>query len=401
MKKRRMWLLLLIVLLAAGGAGYYWLGRAKEPAVTFITAEVARGDLKSIILSTGKVRAVSTINVGTQISGTVKDIYVDYNSSVKKGELIALIDPATAEVDVEQSQAALLSSRADLMEAKATLENKRRDLGRSRELFERELIARADLDAGETSVATARARVAAATANVARQDALLKRSRIQLGYTRIYSPVNGIVISRNVDAGQTVAASFNTPTLVEIAEDLSRMQVEVDVDEADIGSIQKGLKVEFTVDSFPEKVFEGAVDQVRIAPQESNNIVSYTVVVLFHNPEKLLMPGMTANVTFVVREKNDVLKLPNAAFRFVPVQTEKRGAAGGGGGGMGFQSASSGEGNGASGKGKMPTVYALEEGQPKKLEVKRGITDGSFSEILSGVEEGRKIIVGIEAPKDK
>jgi Multidrug resistance efflux pump len=214
--------------------------------VAFITAEVVRGDLKSIILSTGKVRAVSTINVGTQISGTVKDIYVDYNSIVKKGQLIALIDPATAETDVQQAQAALLSAQADLMEAEATWSNKKQDLSRSRELFSRELIARADLDAGETAVTTAKARVAAARAVIARQSASLKKSQLLLGYTRIYSPVNGVVISRNVDAGQTVAANFNTPTLVEIAEDLSRMQVEVNVDEADIGKIKKGLKVEFT-----------------------------------------------------------------------------------------------------------------------------------------------------------
>lgn len=398
MKRGKIGLVFILVLLIVGAGGYYGRSKTKKTDVAFITAEVARGDLKSIILSTGKVRAVSTINVGTQISGTIKDIYVDYNSIVKKGELIALIDPATAETDVEQAQAALLSARADLMEAEATLNNKKRDLSRSRELFSRELIARADLDAGETAVATTQARVAAARASIVRQSASLKRSQIQLGYTRIYSPVNGVVISRNVDAGQTVAASFNTPTLVEIAEDLSSMQVEVDVDEADIGSIKKGLKVEFTVDSFPDKVFIGAVDQVRIAPQESNNIVSYTVVVLFHNPEKLLMPGMTANVTFVVQEKNNVLKLPNAAFRFRPVETEKKAATGGG---LSFQSAASNEGNGARTKSKMPTVYVLEEGQPKKLEVKRGITDGSYSEIISGVGEGQKIIVGIEAPKDK
>ena len=330
MKRGKIGFIFIIVLLIVGAAGYYGLNKTSKADVAFITAEVVRGDLKSIILSTGKVRAVSTINVGTQISGTVKDIYVDYNSIVKKGQLIALIDPATAETDVQQAQAALLSAQADLMEAEATWRNKKQDLSRSRELFSRELIARADLDAGETAVTTAKARVAAARAVIARQSASLKKSQLLLGYTRIYSPVNGVVISRNVDAGQTVAANFNTPTLVEIAEDLSRMQVEVNVDEADIGKIKKGLKVEFTVDSFPDKVFVGSVDQVRIAPKESNDIVSYTVVVLFHNPEKLLMPGMTANVTFIVQEKNDVLKLPNAAFRFRPIETKKKAAAGGG-----------------------------------------------------------------------
>lgn len=399
MKKGKIGLIFIVVLLVLGVAGYYGLGKTKKADVAFITAEVVRGDLKSIILSTGKVRAVSTVNVGTQISGTVKDIYVDYNSVVKKGQLIALIDPATAETDVQQAQAALLSAQADLMEAEATWNNKKRDLSRSRELFNRELIARADLDAGETAVTTAKARVAAARASVARQSASLKKSQLQLEYTRIYSPVNGVVISRNVDAGQTVAANFNTPTLVEIAEDLSRMQVEVNVDEADIGKIKKGLKVEFTVDSFPDKVFTGSVDQVRIAPQESNDIVSYTVVVLFHNPEKLLMPGMTANVTFIVQEKNDVLKLPNAAFRFRPLENKKKTAAGGG---MALQPPStSNEGKDSSSAAKTSPVYELKDGNPEKIEVKRGISDGSDSEILSGVKEGQKIIVGIEAPQDK
>ena len=400
MKRGKIGFIFIIVLLIVGVAGYYGLNKTNKADVAFITAEVVRGDLKSIILSTGKVRAVSTINVGTQISGTVKDIYVDYNSIVKKGQLIALIDPATAETDVQQAQAALLSAQADLMEAEATWSNKKQDLSRSRELFSRELIARADLDAGETAVTTAKARVAAARAVIARQSASLKKSQLLLGYTRIYSPVNGVVISRNVDAGQTVAANFNTPTLVEIAEDLSRMQVEVNVDEADIGKIKKGLKVEFTVDSFPDKVFVGSVDQVRIAPKESNDIVSYTVVVLFHNPEKLLMPGMTANVTFIVQEKNDVLKLPNAAFRFRPLETKKKATAGGGMGGMQPSSPSTG-GKDSPVAAKKPVVYALKDGNPQKIEVERGISDGSDSEILSGVSEGQKIIVGIEAPQDK
>ena len=386
-----------LLVLAVGGAFWFVSNREKGNAVEFITAPVSRGEIRSTVLATGKVRAVSTVNVGTQTSGTIKEMLVDYNSEVKKGDLIALIDPSTAEMDVAQAKASLNAIRADTQQAQANLEYKKKNLRRAQELHNLDLIAAADLDTERNAVATAQAQVAAYQAKQQQQQAALRRSEIQLGYTRIYSPVNGVIVSKNVDAGQTVAASFNTPTLVEIAENLEKMQVEIDVDEADIGKIEKGITVEFTVDSFPEKIYQGVVETVRLAPQENNNVVSYTVIVPFYNEGQRLKPGMTANVSFLVEKRSDVLTLPNAAFRFRPLDPAKKSS---GGGGMPMGS-SGNQDKDIAGKKKGDSVYLLVDGNPKRADVKRGVSDGSRSEVVSGLEEGQSVIVGIEAPKDK
>lgn len=387
--------ILLIVVL--GGAFWFATNKGKSDAVEFITAPVTRGEIRSTVLASGKVRAVSTVNVGTQTSGTIKEMFVDYNSEVKKGDLIALIDPSTAEMDVAQAQAALNAIQADTQQAQANLEYKKKNLRRAQELHNLDLIAAADLDTEKNAVATAQAQVAAYQAKQKQQRAALRRSKIQLGYTRIYSPVNGVIVSKNVDAGQTVAASFNTPTLVEIAENLEKMQVEIDVDEADIGKIEKGISVEFTVDSFPEKIYRGEVQTVRLAPQENNNVVSYTVIVPFYNEGQRLKPGMTANVSFLVDKRENVLTLPNAAFLFRPLDPSKKSR---GGTGMPLGSAGNQE-DGVTPQKKEDRVYTLVDGKPRKIEVKRGVSDGARSEVLSGVKEGQSVIVGIEAPKDK
>ncbi|MDR3279749.1 MAG: efflux RND transporter periplasmic adaptor subunit [Synergistaceae bacterium] len=376
---------LAVIGIIAGGIWYY-LDSNRESPLKFLTAPATKGNMRSVILATGKVQAVSMVSVGTQISGTLKSLYADFNSVVKKGDLIAVIDSATQEADLAQADASLRAVEADVAEARANVKLAEQKVRRSRELYGRDLIARSELDVDETSLLTARARLTSAEARVAAQEASVERARLQLGYTRIYSPVDGVVVTRNVDVGQTMAASFNTPTIVEIAEDLSRMQVEVNIDEADIGSVRDGQRVEFNVDAFPDRGFEGTVSQIRLSPASENNVISYTAIVSFINERvdgQNLIPGMTANVTLIVEEKSGVVMVPNAALRFRPLA---------GRGGLPMQPERT--------EGKSPTVYRLDGETPAAIEVERGITDGINTEIISGLDTGTEIIIGIDMPHD-
>lgn len=377
-----------------GGGIWYFVQSSKEPPLQFLTTKAARGRLSAVIIATGTVQPVSMVNVGTQISGTIKSLFFDYNSRVKKGQLIAVIDPATQQAQVKQSEAALLALHADVTDAEASLLLAQQNVRRSRELFGSDLIARSDLDASEASLASSRARLAAARAKIVQQQASLEQARLQLSYAYIYSPVDGVIVTKSVEEGQTVAASYNTPTIAEIAEDLSRMQVEVKVDEADIGSIYEGQRTEFNVDAFPDRRFAGEVEQVRLSPTTTNNVTSYAVIVKFENEQRKgqnLIPGMTANVTMIVDEKEDVVMVPNAALRFRPLDP-------------GALAAGTGQVNGSpprAGAPRKPSVYGLEKGEPVKIEVERGITDGTNTEIISGLDEGAEVITGIEAPRDR
>ncbi|MDR1021157.1 MAG: efflux RND transporter periplasmic adaptor subunit [Synergistaceae bacterium] len=401
--KRLRGIAILIFVLSATGFGVrYYIESSKEPPVKFLTAAAGRGDLRSVILATGKVQPVSLVSVGTQVSGTLKELYVDYNSDVKKGQLIALIDPEQQEADLAQARAALAASEADVTEARANLLHASRNLGRSRELFSNDLIARSAIETDETNAKTAEARLGAALARVGQQQANIDRSKLQLSYTRIYSPVDGVVITRNVSVGQTVAASFNTPTIAEIAEDLSRMQVEVNIDEADIGSVHENQRVEFNVDAFQDRAFEGTVTQIRLSPTSESNVISYKAIVSFINEQiegRNLIPGMTANVTLIVDEKNDVLTVPNSALRFRPL--DNAGAEAGGGAPMGRGRPQRAEPAASDDVRRGPAIYTLDQqGKPVRTEVTSGITDGTNTEILSGIEDGTEVIVGIDIPKD-
>ncbi|MDR1472547.1 MAG: efflux RND transporter periplasmic adaptor subunit [Synergistaceae bacterium] len=403
MKKTKKLKGVLIFLLTAGaiaaGVGYS-LRAAQEPPLKFITSPARRGDLRSAILATGKVQPVSLVSVGTQISGTLKELYVDYNSVVRKGQLIALIDPSMQEADLEQGRASLASLRADLAEAVVNQRLAAQNARRSRELYERDLVARSSMESDESALLAANARIASARARIAQQEASIKRSELQLGFTRIYSPVDGVVVTKNVSVGQTVAASFNTPTIAEIAEDLSVMQVEVNIDEADIGGVFQGQRVEFSVDAYAERRFEGRVTQVRLSPTSENNVISYKAIVSFHNEQvegKNLIPGMTANVTLIVEEKSGVVLVPNAALRFRPVGGDSappgapRGAPG--------MRRGRDDGGGVPAPRK-PSVYRIEGVSPAMIEVERGITDGTDTEIISGLEPGVEVIVGVDVPSD-
>jgi len=363
-----------IILIAFAAAAFFLL-KNKNGEVKFRTEKVTRGDIEMAVTATGTVNPVTTVLVGTQVSGTIKEIHVDFNSLVKKGQLIARIDPALLEAQVNQARANVLSAKANLDKAGAMLVDAKRTMERNKELFSKNLIARSDLDTAETNYETAQASVSAAKAQVAQTEAALSVSETNLHYTKIISPVDGIVVSRNVDVGQTVAASFQTPTLFSIAQDLTKMQIDTSVDEADIGKMQTGQEVDVTVDAYPDITFKGKVWQIRNAPITVQNVVTYDVVIQMNNPDLKLKPGMTANVSIVVDRKKDVLKIPNAALRFklsgksvtaTDKRTEKKG----------------------------PGVWILEKNNPKRIPVSLGISDGSYTELVSGeIREGQELIV--------
>ena len=374
-------ILIIFVVIIALSAGAYFLLRSDQNDQKYGTEKVTRGDIVSTITATGAVNAVTTVLVGTQVSGTIKDIYVDFNSPVKKGQLIAQIDPAIFDAQVAQARANLLSAKANVEKAVVALADAKRTLNRQKELFARNLVARSDVDAAETAYDTAGTQVSAAKAQVSQTEAALRIAETNLRYTRIISPVNGIVVSRNVDIGQTVAASFQTPTLFNIAQDLTKMQVDSSVAEADIGKIQVGQPVEFTVDAYPDSPFQGSVSEIRNAPITVQNVVTYDVVVKVDNPEMKLKPGMTANVSIIVSSKKNVLRIPNAALRFRP--SEKRDMA-----------KQKEKGNG---------VWVLENKTLKRIAVTTGISDGMYTELLSDkIREGLELIVeSLAKPKDQ
>ncbi len=366
MKKILIWVVVVIVL----GFIAFIAFRNKGNEMRFRTEKVTMGTIESTVTATGTVNAVTTVLVGTQISGTIKHIYVDFNSPVKKGQLIAQIDPAIFEEQVAQAKANLLAAKANVKKAEATLVDSKRTMERNRDLLSKSLIAQSDFDTAQTNYETSVAGVSAANAAVAQAKAALKNAETNLGYTRIISPVDGTVVSRNVDVGQTVAASFQTPTLFNIAQDLTKMQIDTNVDEADIGNIKVGQDVKFTVDAYPDRTFKGRVWQVRIAPITVQNVVTYDVVIKVDNSSLKLKPGMTANVSIIVAAKKDVLKIPNAALRFRPRETGKPSVY------------------------KSPGVWILENGKPKRIKVTTGISDGNYTELISGeLKEGQEAIV--------
>jgi HlyD family secretion protein len=370
MKKK---ILIGIVIVVVLGIVAFIVFSSKETELKFKTEKITKGDIEATVTATGTVNAVTTVLVGTQVSGTIKQIYVDFNSPVKQGQLIAQIDPSTFEAQVQQARANLLSAKANVEKAEASLLDAKRTMERNRELFSKDLIARSDLDTSETNYDAAKAQASAAKAQVAQTEAALEYAATNLRYTRIQSPVHGIVVSRNVDVGQTVAASFQTPTLFNIAQDLTKMQIDTNVGEADIGKVNVKQDVEFTVDAYPDITFKGRVSQVRNAPITVQNVVTYDVVIYVDNPEFKLKPGMTANVSIIISSKKDVLKIPNAALRFRPSEAIK---------------------NKVTTQPKGPSIWIVENNKPKRVKVETGISDGNYTEVVSGeINEGQEVIV--------
>ena len=483
-----------VAALCAGG--WYWLEtRDGNSEVKYRLAKVERGPLAAVVVASGTLNAVTTVQVGSQISGQVKEIYADFNTPVKKDQVIARIDPATFELRVNQARADLdaaegavavahsgvAAQQAELGRVKVTLVDAQRDVERKKQLVDKKFISAAELDkaqvvldttreqlkAVEAQIKVSEAQVASARAAVKQRESLLRQAQVDLERTIIRAPVDGTVILRNVDAGQTVAASLQAPVLFTIARDLRDMQVEAAIDEADVGRLRVGMPTSFAVDAFPRRNFTGEIRQIRKSPQNVQNVVSYTVVISAANPDLALLPGMTANVRVAVESRASTLKVPNAALRFRPAGALEARAPNDApsqqAGGQAVQEFRSriqqdlkpteaqraqldeifsesrqkfarvrdmkGDGNrrkeveriraetntriaeiltpeqrpawerllaasGTRGPTTAGRVYVLEDGAPKPLDVRLGLSDGMSTEVVSGLDENAEVIVG-------
>jgi HlyD family secretion protein len=391
------YIIIAVVALIVIGAGFYFV-KSRKPEITYKTARLEKGTIVSTVSATGNLSAVTTIQVGTQVSGTIQKLYVDYNSRVKKGETIAEIDPSLFNASVEQSQGNFLVAEANLLKARVNLADAERTLQRNKKLLADGIISQGDFDISETAWQAAKASVKAAEGSVAQTRGALMQARTNLRYSIIRSPVDGIVISRAIDVGQTVAASFQTPTLFTIAQDLTKMQIEVSVDEADISRIKIEQPATFSVDAYPEQKFSGKVVQIRSAPIVTQNVVTYVVVVNVDNSEMKLKPGMTANVSIVVAKKDDIVKIPPAALRFKPKGGDEKPASAKGKQETTVATMGKGdrEGGGKPGDKKDggQIVYTLQEGKPVPVSIKTGIAGSGSVELLEGaLKDGDEVIV--------
>ncbi len=412
MKLKRNLLLIAVVAIAVSLSLAFWGVRDSARENPYITAPVARGDITQVVTATGSLQAVVTVQVGSQVSGTIAKLYADFNSQVKQGQVVVQLDQDKFKASVDQAQANVVSAQANSAKAQVAVEDSKRTLERNRELRRRELVAQADLDAAETAYSTAVAQLEVNKAQVALAKAGLEQAAVDLNHTVIRSPVDGIVVSRNVDVGQTVAASLQAPVLFLIANDLSKMQVDTNVSEGDVGNVWIDQEAIFTVDAYPTRRFQGKVLQVRNAPIMVQNVVTYDAVVGVDNKDLLLKPGMTANVEFLVSRKEGALKIPNAALRFRPpeekpqVQTAPSGPDGGqrtngaarSGGGRG-----AGAGQGSKGKGegranREGTVYALRDQKATPVKVQLGISDGTSTEVITDqLKDGEQVVVAMSS----
>ncbi|MDD2338336.1 MAG: efflux RND transporter periplasmic adaptor subunit [Geobacteraceae bacterium] len=378
MKKILLFAVISLSILAV--AGYFLFLNTTPP--TYKTAKVEQGSIVATVSATGTLNAVTTVQVGTQVSGTIQKLFVDYNSQVKKGQIIAQIDPAIFTSQVQQSQGNLQSAQANLSKLKAAAIDAARTLKRNRQLLEDGIVSQGDFDTAETNYQEATAAIRAAEGTVIQTRGASLQALTNLHYATIRSPVDGVVVSRNVDVGQTVAASFQTPTLFTIAQDLTKMQINTSVDEADIGKVEVGQPVLFNVDAYPEVQFKGVVTQVRIAPVITQNVVTYDVVIIVENRDMKLKPGMTANVSIEVMRRDNVLVIPSAALRFKPAVTGEET--------IQYSSAR----NSRSGKAFSHKVFVLEDDQPVPVPVQSGITDNTHVEIVAGkLRPGQEVIV--------
>jgi HlyD family secretion protein len=457
--RRHLALLAVVILVASLIGGYLYRQRAGS-LPHFQTAKVERGALIASISATGNLNAVITVQVGSQVSGQIKALHADFNSRVSRGQVIALIDPELFQAQVNQAKAqadaaraGVLNQRAVVAKTRADLENARaalavahaqvvkaqvavvdgeRNLGRQRELHGRNLIAQADLDAAQVAyesavaqhdavvaqeraqgsaveaadaqLSVANAQLVSAQAQVQQYDAMLQQAQVNLDHTVIRAPVDGVVVSRNVDVGQTVAASLQAPTLFLIAQDLTKMQVDTNVDEADVGRVRVDQPANFGVDAFPGKVFAGKVVQIREAPQVIQNVVTYDVVVNAPNPELKLLPGMTANVRIVTDQKDGVLKIPNASLRFRPPGADTGPPSPGAGSAPRTAPSPPGNPSGPAVRAGLPgEVWVVAaDGSPRSVSVRVGISDGFFTEVIGGeLTESQPVIVGIEPTDTK
>ena len=349
---------------------------AKNKTKQYETKPVERRTITKVVEASGTINPVNTVSVGSTVSGLISAIYVDYNSVVKKGQLLAEIDPRTFQQTVNQNLAAVNSAKANLRDMQANAEMSRKTLRRYQNLYKRNFVPKSELDQAINDYKSDMAKISSAKAEIAKANAQYQSSLINLNYTKIVAPVDGMIISREIDLGQPVAASFQAPELFTIAQDLQKMQIEVNVSEADIGHVKEGQDVEYTLDGYQDTTFKGKVTQVRISPTTVSNVVTYSVIVAVDNQDLKLKPGMTANVSIIIAKHENVLCVPNFALKFTPnpdgPKYEKQG------------------------------IWLLIKHHLKRIEIATGLSDDSYTEITSSnIKDGDMVIVGVKGKTNK
>jgi HlyD family secretion protein len=431
--KLKRWLPRIIVVALAAGAVAFLIvkkpwAKGDDP-ITFSTVTVSKGPIAAQVTANGTLSAVTTVQVGAQVSGRVVELHADFNDKVKKGQVIAKLDDVVLRSQIDQASANLALAAANVNKAEVAVVDADRQYKRQKTLQEQSLVAGATVESAQVAYDTAKAALAASRATQAQAGANLAQAKLALSYATIYSPVDGVVLSRAVDVGQTVAASLQAPVLFTIAEDLARMQIDTAVSEGDVGRLTEGMKATFTVDAFPGRQFNGVVRQVRNAPTTTQGVVTYDAVIDVDNSDHALRPGMTTNVTFVLAQVADAIKIPNAALRFKPTREQLMavfaqfgGRGGRGSGGSGSGRRGSGDGSGGPGRameggmpGGMPggmggsggpmgqrelgdkkRLFKLVDGRPHPVLIKPGLTDGSSTEMLEGdLKPGDELITDI------
>jgi HlyD family secretion protein len=395
MKKR---ITIIIIILAVCGGGFaYWTHINNRNPLTWRTMAAMNRTITSSITATGTINPVTQVSVGTEVSGKIDRIYKDFNDRVRRGDLLAVLDTTTLQMNLEDARIALRT-------AQLTANEHRIDLNRARELFEQEMIAQFEFQRAQHTYDLA-------VANVERAEFTVQRAETNLNNARIFSPIDGVIVSRAVDVGQTVAAALNAPTLFVIANNLDEMQIETQIDEADIGRIREGLRTRFSIDAFPDMFFFGEVRQIRLNPIVESNVVSYRVIISFVNPGRSIMPGMTANVEIIIDQRENVLAIQERAVQFRPTReiwesfrlewddsfamtARMRGRMPMNAGGMGGHGMQQRQAEAI----QRATVWVLEEGVPRQVSIETGVSDGSFVQVLSGLEEGQEVITGVNHP---
>ncbi|OLD41165.1 MAG: hypothetical protein AUI21_02550, partial [Nitrospirae bacterium 13_1_40CM_2_62_10] len=383
--RRTTWIVGALLLAGLGTGGYVYLNGDQKAPVRYKTAKIERGMVTQTVTATGTINPVITVQVGSQVSGLIKALYADFNSVVKAGQVVAQVDPAPFQTAVTQMEANLQNALGNLARSRADLSLQKLNFERANVLFAQHLNAQQDVDNARTAYETSQANILIAEAGVKQARAQLDTAKVNLEYTTIHSPVHGIVISRNVDVGQTVAASFQAPVLFTIAKDLTKMQVDTNVSESDIGGITEGKPATFVVDAYPNQVFRGKITQVRNAPITVQNVVTYNVVIGVDNSDLRLRPGMTANVSIIVASRENVLRVPNPALRFKPTLLVKGDDKAGSSQVLAADKRDGGRKGSLPGTGgrdakAKPTVWQPNpSGEPTAVEVKTGITDGTFT----------------------
>ena len=436
MKKKIIWIIVALVVVAGAILGLTVFRNGKNGKVEYRTETVSRGDIEALVVTSGTLNPIETVDVGAQVSGKIVELYADFNSQVTKGQVVAELDQEPLKMKIDQNEANYKSRVAGLERSNVNLQTAEKNLERAKSLFSKELISIEEMDAAEANYLNAKSDLVSAEASLAQAKSTLDLSKVDLGYAVIKAPVDGVVITRKVNIGQTLQSSYQAPVLFQVATDLTKMKVECSVDESDIGKVKEGQKVRFTVEAYPNENFNGVVQQVRFSPETVQNVVTYTTIVNVENPEKKLLPGMTATVSIIVGEAKNVLRVPNGALRFTPnltpeemekLMTEMRdklmaqrqgqggqpGGAGPGGtapagaaprpqgqgGAMMFQRQGGGEGQAGRARQQAPRVWIKgENGKLLPVMVRTGVSDTSYTEIVRAIgaelKEGDVLVTG-------